>query len=86
MKRYDVYGEGNEHEIDLTVEENSLGAWVKYEDAQAMKEALEAIVARIDGVFDHPSLLKQGPLSIGHNDDVRKIAKQALTLANGGQP
>ena len=39
MKRYDVYGEGNEHEIDLTVEENSLGAWVKYEDAQAMKEA-----------------------------------------------
>ena len=52
---------------------------------QAMKEALEAIVARIDGVYDNPSLIKQGLLSERMSIDVLCYAKKALTLANGGQ-
>ena len=54
---------------------------------QAMKEALEAIEARINGVYDNPSLIKQGLLSERMSIDVLCYAKKALTLANanGGQ-
>ena len=44
--------------------------------------ALEAVEARINGVFDHPALLEYGPLS-NCNNDCRNIARAALAKAKG---
>lgn len=44
----------------------------------ALREVLEAVMARLDGVFDHPSLVKQGPLRGTSMMDVRRFTKAAL--------
>lgn len=55
--------------------------WLEEVNGELLK-ALEAIRARIDGVFDHPSLANFGPL--GHiKNDIRIIAEQAITKAEG---
>jgi len=43
------------------------------------EEALEAIVARYNGEWDNPSLMKFGPLSTDTADDMFHIAKDALS-------
>lgn len=49
----------------------------------ALVRALEAIQARIDGNFDHPSLVEKGPLQPSVAIDVRRYAEEALRLAEG---
>lgn len=49
----------------------------------AMREALEAIVARIEGDFDHAALVKQGVLTLDSKADIKGFAKAALALAKG---
>ena len=46
-------------------------------------DALEAIRARIDGVWDHPALLKFGALSTACNKDIDRIIEDALQKAIG---
>lgn len=41
-------------------------------------EALEAIKARFDGVFDHPVLVKYGPLDVSMQRDMYRLADNAL--------
>lgn len=50
---------------------------------EAMREALEAIMARIKGEYDNPSLLKQGELHTHVTQDIYRFAKVALKLAEG---
>lgn len=45
--------------------------------------ACEAILARIEGDFDHPALVKFGPLT-NTNNDVREIARAAIAKARNG--
>lgn len=51
--------------------------------APAMFAALQAIVARIHGEFDHPALLKYGALSVNTTSDCDSIARSALSAASG---
>ena len=44
-------------------------------------EALEAIIARIDGVFDDPSLVRYGALSPSPTEDCLAIARAAIAQA-----
>ena len=46
-------------------------------------EALEAIQARVNGDYDHPALLKFGPLSHNIQADIALIATRAITKAKG---
>lgn len=41
-------------------------------------DTLEAIRARINGEFDHPALVKFGPLSCSSTDDILSLIKNAL--------
>ncbi len=45
--------------------------------------ALEAIAARVDGVFDDPALMAFGPLSIDTEADCLAIARAAIAKARG---
>jgi hypothetical protein len=45
---------------------------------EALREALKASLARIEGDFDNPSLMAFGPLTTSTIDDVRCIANIAL--------
>lgn len=47
-------------------------------------EALQAIEARIDGVWDHPALVKIGPLFSDETVDVARISRAALNVASCG--
>lgn len=53
--------------------------------AGQMREALEAILARIDGRFDDPALIAQGALIQSSREDVQRIARAALALADKGK-
>lgn len=46
-----------------------------------LTEALQAIEARIKGVWDHPALVKIGPLSSNGTEDVAWISRAALERA-----
>lgn len=46
--------------------------------APKMLEALQAIAARINGEFDNPVLLKYGLLSTDPEEDVIRIAREAI--------
>ena len=46
--------------------------------------ALQAIEARVSGVFDSPKLLAFGPLSTSTADDCLNIARAAIAKATGG--
>ncbi len=48
-----------------------------------LKTALEAIVARIKGEWDHPALKATGPLRTPTTDDVLAFAENALATASG---
>ena len=48
------------------------------EAAPEMWDALTAIVARINGEFDNPALLKYGPLETERTGDVMKIARSII--------
>ena len=52
--------------------------------AMTAAEALEAIIARIDGVWDHPALEKFGPLTPSCADDVKAIAREGLRACRQG--
>ena len=52
-------------------------------DDPLYEEALKAIVARIDGEWDHLDLVKVGVLS-DTISDVHKIAKDALLMGGAG--
>jgi hypothetical protein len=61
-----------------------------YEDARlletaapAMYEALQAIEARLQGVFDSPALMRQGMLTHDKSADVIRFVKAALAQAEG---
>lgn len=47
-------------------------------------ETLEAIRARLKGEFDHPALVKFGPLSVTRDDDILAMVDNALKEAGGG--
>ena len=46
--------------------------------------ALNAIKARIQGVWDHPDLIPFGALSVDMNDDIEGIANIAIAKAKRG--
>jgi hypothetical protein len=46
-----------------------------------MLEALKAIKARLNGEFDHPSLVAYGPLSDSETDDILGYAEEAIQKA-----
>lgn len=50
---------------------------------EALVRALEAIVARIVGEYDHPSLMAVGPLLPNTQEDVKRFAQAALRAAKG---
>lgn len=50
--------------------------------APELLEALKAIKARMNGVFDDPSLMKYGALS-NTSVDVNRIAEEAIAKASG---
>jgi hypothetical protein len=43
-----------------------------------MIEALQAIMARAQGIYDSPALLRYGPLMPHRDDDIVRIAREAL--------
>lgn len=45
------------------------------------KGTLRAIIARLDGVYDHPDLMEFGPLGDG-DDDVKELCNRTLKLVN----
>lgn len=45
-------------------------------------EAMQAIEARIDGVWDRPALLKYGPMFSDGTEDVARISRAALDIAS----
>ena len=47
-----------------------------------VRTALEAIVARLNGDWDHPSLMKQGALGVSDYADCIAIAERALARAD----
>lgn len=49
--------------------------------APELLEALEAILARLNGEYDHPSLVKFGPLDINGDADVTALAEAAIAKA-----
>lgn len=51
--------------------------------APTMYRALNAILSRMNGVFDSPDLLAFGPLSESADRDVQRIACHALEAAEG---
>ena len=51
--------------------------------APDLLEALKAIKARYEGVFDHPALLKQGALNTNAATDMWAIANRAIAKAEG---
>lgn len=51
-------------------------------EAPNMKKALEAIVARINGEWDHPSLVAHGPLLANSDEDILIIAQNILYRLN----
>lgn len=51
--------------------------------APELLEALEAIRARINGEYDNPSLVSIGSLRYNTDDDVLRIATQAISRATG---
>ena len=53
--------------------------------APAMYEALQAIEARLQGVFDNPALMKQGMLTHDKSEDVIRFVQTALAQAEGRQ-
>ena len=53
--------------------------------APAMYEALQAIEARLQGVFDSPALMKQGMLTHDKSTDVIRFVQTALAQAEGRQ-
>ena len=50
-------------------------------DENKFLTALEAIEARIEGVFDHPALMAVGALSPDSDIDVLRIARAAIAKA-----
>ena len=51
-----------------------------YEQETAMlRSALNAILARINGDWDNPDLMKWGALDTGTVNDIRRIARETLT-------
>src|SRR4029077_4657720 len=66
-----------------------IARFTKKEDAilatasPTMLRALEAVKARINGEFDHPSLKKFGPLSPNTTTDCLYIVEAALAKATG---
>jgi len=56
-----------------------------YDDFEGrLADALRAIIARINGIYDAPELKAIGPLSVDSDEDVLRIAEDALTDA--GEP
>jgi len=63
--------------------QNTLIDTLEYECGQDRREtllieALKAIVARYDGVFDAPELVVYGPLTWSVSGDMKSIAERAL--------
>ena len=52
--------------------------------APKMLRALEAVEARIHGVYDHPALMEYGPLHTDSDKDVLRIAEEAIKKATEG--
>lgn len=49
-------------------------------------ETLEAIRARLNGVYDHPALVKFGPLSVTRDDDILAMINKALDEKDASVP
>lgn len=56
-------------------------AYLKHAAAPAMYEALQAIEARLQGVFDSPALMRQGMLTHDKSADVIRFVRAALAQA-----
>ena len=54
--------------------------------APEMLAALQAITARVNGVWDDPALLSFGDLSENTIKDTMRIARTAIAKVTGGQP
>lgn len=54
--------------------------------APEMLKCLQAIVARIHGVYDDPALIEWGGLHHNSDQDILKHAKKLITKATGEQP
>jgi hypothetical protein len=48
-------------------------------------EALQAIIARIQGVWDHPALVAAGPLSSNATEDILRIAEEASAAVSSAK-
>ena len=49
--------------------------------APELLDALQAIAARINGVWDDPALMAFGPLSLDSDEDILKLANTAIAKA-----
>ena len=81
-----IYGKKGEQIADCRsilprIERNANAKLIQ--SAPELIETLEAIVARISGVYNHPSLLKKGPLSVDSQHDILVWAKNAISEATG---
>jgi hypothetical protein len=87
---FSIYAEANDN-LDIAAVYQKSRA-IDHEEARAntdiiaaspeLVEALEAIVAAINGEFDNPSLMKFGALYADREDSIKEIAIQALHKAN----
>ncbi len=48
--------------------------------AESLRCALRAIIARIEGEWDQPDLVRAGPLDVDELVDIKRIAEKALEL------
>lgn len=51
--------------------------------APDLLQALEAILARVNGEWDNPSLVKYGALCQNQDDDITGMVKEAIAKAKG---
>ena len=77
--------EGDEHICTMDGNEDNQANGNLIAAAPAMYEALQAIEARLQGVFDSPALMKQGMLTHDKSTDVIRFVQTALAQAEGRQ-
>jgi hypothetical protein len=79
-----IYPDTGENYAGLVLSALSASARLTAENAR-LRSALSAIVARVNGEWDHPALVAYGPLQTDSAADCYAIAEAALS-AKEGQP
>ena len=68
---------------DVSLSEEDLANALLIAAAPEMLKCLQAIVARIQGVYDDPALIEWGGLHHDSDQDILKHAKKLITKATG---